>query len=730
MVYDHSYSYHGPWNRKPVVAPVRRCTDVNAANDDDRNKFTLIDLISIGVGGTIGSGIFVLTGFVAHTYAGPATFISFALSGVAALASAPSYAEFAAQLPDSNGSTYAFCFVSMGEYAAVIAGACLTLEYGVSGAAVARSWGDKVKEWWMSSLEDQELQQQQERSETGDHLDGGTISLFNPLAGIITLLSTVILAYGIQESKRVTHFFTFLKVCLVCFMIIGGLTLFQIDNFDLPPLIKPELGGFDGVLRGATSSFFGYLGFDQVCCMAADAKRPGDPSKAAMWTLAIVTTFYILASIALTGMLPSGQISDTSGFPLAFESRNITWAARLTAAGEVVTLPVVVLISLLAQPRLFAAMARDGLLPEIFARTTLSGNLFWSSILCGVPMSLLAAFVPFSSLDDAISVGILVAFNMTNTSLILMKCSSNNNVDTDIDNSYHDVTGNYRDADGSVEMTTTGGNALPRSVSDPSSSSSSVNPSHQRRRSAPVGPSSSSLPSQRIGGNEMDGIAMNGRSDSTSEISLVAHLILFHVAAFLSGLTSHLTRRKAFFLDNTDGNMASDMSNNDSWKLSIQVGSMAIVLVYALYLHRRFPNTGRFGHNKHAKVVTRHDSNVAGAQNPDSGSGDYDDCDQGHVGVGHGESYIPFEAPMVPLLPLLGNYLNWYLIAQLDKSGLILLMLFLSVISILYFVCVNGRPNKKNTMTTAIAIDGHHRLQQALNYYPIHTVDVHDDIDA
>ena len=127
----------GPWTRKPISLIVREQNDATRDGSSQRH-LGLFDLVSIGVGGTVGSGIFVLAGFIAHHYAGPATFISFIISGVAASCSGLCYAEFAGRLP-ASGSTYIYSFVSMGEWAAIISGACLTLEYGVSGAAGEKS---------------------------------------------------------------------------------------------------------------------------------------------------------------------------------------------------------------------------------------------------------------------------------------------------------------------------------------------------------------------------------------------------------------------------------------------------------------------------------------------------------------------------------------------------------------------------------------------------------------
>jgi len=203
-------------------------------------------------------------------------------------------------------------------------------------------------------------------------------------------------------------------------MTIGGFCLFRPSN--LSPFVPL---GAAGVLRGATSSFFGFLGYDEVCCISGEALDPHrDMPRAVLWTLDIITVLYITAALALAGMQPYTSIDDTSGLPSGFTYNGVTWAAQIAAAGEVITLPVVVVITLMAQPRLFLALARDGLMPNLFARVDERGNLFWGALVSGVVMTTVATFVPFNYLDDLISSGILVAFCMTDSCLILMRHES------------------------------------------------------------------------------------------------------------------------------------------------------------------------------------------------------------------------------------------------------------------------------------------------------------------
>ena len=247
-----------------------------------------------------------------------------------------------------------------------------------------------------------------------------SILSFNPLAALISALSVLLLMNGVKESTKVTNFFTMTKVLLVSFMAIVGMVLMK-PRENLTPFIPPQFG-WTGIFRGATSSFFGYIGFDELACMAHEAI---DPQKnmplSIVYTLGIVTTLYVAAALALTGMQPYQEISDVSGFPAAFKSNGMNWVAQISAFGEVFTLPIVVLISILAQPRLQYALAKDGLLPPIFAKVDRNGNLWWGTVIAGIGMVIIAAFLPFTHLNDMISAGILVAFAMTDASLILMR---------------------------------------------------------------------------------------------------------------------------------------------------------------------------------------------------------------------------------------------------------------------------------------------------------------------
>jgi len=451
----------GPWLQKPLHATLSELSlsnqvpssihdssnhsgEYNSLNHDTSNQYddsasvstsirstgierylTLFDLISIGVGGTIGSGIFVLNGFIAHNYAGPATSICWFISGLAACLSGVCYAELACRMP-AAGSSYVYVYSSMGELPAVIVAGCLTLEYVVSAAAVARSWGDKVISWILMQLQSSQSDDAMKKNYDEDVFVLKILSPgynFNPLSMLIATVAVILLLNGVKESKNVTNFFTMTKVAVVVFMAVVGLILMQPQE-NLKPFLPPEFG-ISGIFRGATSSFFGYIGFDEICCMAGEAKNPQrNMPLAIIFSLVGVSILYITAALALTGMQPYGDISDVSGFPVAFAYRGWDWAAQISAFGEVFTLPIVVLISLMAQPRLQYALSRDGLLPPIFGKVDAQGNFWFGTLISGLLMIIIASFVPFDHLNDMISAGILLAFCLTDSSLILMRTES------------------------------------------------------------------------------------------------------------------------------------------------------------------------------------------------------------------------------------------------------------------------------------------------------------------
>ena len=382
------------------------------------------------MGCTVGSGIFVLAGVAASSYAGPSSAISYLLAGLVACLSGLPYAELSAAFP-LDGSTYSYAYITLGEVFAVMASLCQTLGYGGASAAVARSWGNKFVDWVREGHSESE----------GNTLPSGLDKFLdpgygiNPMAAIIALVCTSVLLLGVQESKMATNIVSATKILLICFMIVAGMLLSGGvgRGEDAPASFsnwKPFAPfGVDGILDGASIVFFAYLGFDCICNLSGEAKNPvRDVPRAVVYTLVIDGVIYMFGALALTAMLPYEQISPVSGFPRAFGDNGWIWAEKLSAIGEIIVLPLVVLTSIQSQTRLLFAMSKDRIVPSFFGKLTFSkhpspccgkekvdpiGNLTSNVQFCGVVVVLLACFVPFSYLDALISAGALFLFSLT-----------------------------------------------------------------------------------------------------------------------------------------------------------------------------------------------------------------------------------------------------------------------------------------------------------------------------
>ncbi|CAM9806138.1 unnamed protein product [Chrysoparadoxa australica] len=359
------------------------------------------DLAAIGIGGTIGSGVFVLCGIISSEYAGPAGLLSWLLAGAGCIISGLSYAELSCYIP-SAGSAYAYAYVILGELPAVIVAWCLTLEYGISGAAVSRSWGDKFDMWL-------------------DQIGWGGEPLIEGISfsgALLQAAAVAIVMCGMDVSKMTVNIFCVLKLLLVAFMILTAFGLF--DSSNLEPFAPY---GAPGVLRGAISAYFGYLGFDEVCMLQMESKDPRHVPRALILSIAVVALVYSLAALGLSGMLPYTEIDSGSGFADGFRDRGLEWAYHATVFGEVLTLPLVVLVSFMAQPRLMFALSEDGLLPSRFKEVDAKGTLYNASLWSGALCVAITAVVPFSYLDDTISAGVLLSFNFSQSCLIVMRIS-------------------------------------------------------------------------------------------------------------------------------------------------------------------------------------------------------------------------------------------------------------------------------------------------------------------
>ena len=385
------------------------------AETEDRNEqlkkaVGSLDIVALGIGGTIGTGVFVIIG-EAIGDTGPAIILSFVLAGLTALFSAFSYAELSSAVPVS-GSAYTYIYATLGELIAWIIGWDLILEYGLSIAAIASGWGEYLNDL-LGHIFGSGLPA---AISLPPGEEGGTFNL--PSAFLVAAM-TLLLLYGVRESARVNSFMVAFKVAVLGVFIVLGATAFEGGN--LSPF---STGGFNGIVDAAALIFFAYIGFDAVSTASEEVKDPQrDMPRGILGSLIIVTGIYILVGLVATAAVPSDKLAENPA-PLAFvldSGAGYAWGAALIDVGALVAIASVVLTIFYGQTRIMFAMCRDGLLPRRFATLTKRKTPIYITLTFGVLAGLLTAFVPLEDLAELVNIGTLFAFFLVNGGLIVLR---------------------------------------------------------------------------------------------------------------------------------------------------------------------------------------------------------------------------------------------------------------------------------------------------------------------
>ena len=369
-----------------------------------------MQLLAMGVGAIIGTGIFVVIGQGAGI-AGPAVILAFVLAAVACSFSALSYAELASSIPVS-GSAYTYAYATLGEIVAWIIGWDLILEYGVSVAAVAVGWGGNVNAFLDSAFHYQLPDAISKSPE-----DGG---VFNLPAVFIVLAITFLLLRGVRESARVNFVMVAVKLLVLIFFIVIAFANFSTKNFT--PFIPHGTGS---ITTAAAIIFFAYIGFDAVSTGSEEARNPRrDLPLAVIGSLVICTIFYILTAVGALGIATPDEM-EKSDAPLATalqQGAGIGWAAWILALGALIAITSVVLVVFYGQTRIFFAMCRDGLLPEGMATVNARyGTPARLTVGLGLLIAVLAAFVPLGKIVELVNIGTLFAFVLVNIGVIILR---------------------------------------------------------------------------------------------------------------------------------------------------------------------------------------------------------------------------------------------------------------------------------------------------------------------
>ncbi|TWF82392.1 amino acid/polyamine/organocation transporter (APC superfamily) [Pseudonocardia hierapolitana] len=401
---------HQAFRRKPVEVMAAETGVDGHGGGQLARTIGLFPLTMIGVGATIGTGIFFILS-EAVPVAGPAVIWSFVIAGAVAGLTALCYAELAGAVPVS-GSSYSYAYATLGEVVAMGVAACLLLEYGVSGAAVAVGWSQYLNQL-LGNLFGFQIPDVLSQSPEG----GGLINL---PAVVLIALCALLLIRGASESATVNAVMVVIKIAVLVMFVVIGITGWNTDNLaDFAPF------GIAGVTGAAGIIFFAYVGLDAVSTAGEEVKNPRRTMPIAIiLALLIVTSVYVAVAVVAVAAQPQAEFEgQEAGLAAILEDVvGASWPGTVLAAGAIVSIFSVTLVVIYGQTRILFAIGRDGMLPGFFkqvnARTRTPVN---NTIVVAVAIALLAGFLPINFLAEMTSIGTLVAFLVVSIGVIILR---------------------------------------------------------------------------------------------------------------------------------------------------------------------------------------------------------------------------------------------------------------------------------------------------------------------
>lgn len=387
--------------------------DLSRYISSDKNLIKTLgagDLIAMGIGVVIGTGIFILPGTVAALHSGPAISLSFVIAALVCSTSAMCYAELSSALPVA-GSAYSFGNVLFGEVIGWILGWALILEYMLAVAAVSTGWAAYFNSFIGAF---------------GLKLPKALSGSFNPAQGtyvnIVAVLSVLIVAvlliFGSRASVRLNNIMVIVKIAVIIMFVVVGAFFIKPSNW------HPYMPfGFHGVLKGATVVFFAYLGYDVVAASAAEVKNPAkNLPRGIIGTLLITTLLYVIVSIVLTGMVKYTKLNVGNPVTFALQMVHQNWAASIIAVGALAGMATMMISTMYSSSRLVYSIGRDGLLPKALGKINPKTHVPTNSlIIISIIIAIFGGTVPLDEITNLVNIGTLVAFTFVSLGVLVLR---------------------------------------------------------------------------------------------------------------------------------------------------------------------------------------------------------------------------------------------------------------------------------------------------------------------
>ncbi|XP_043648183.1 cationic amino acid transporter 2 isoform X2 [Drosophila teissieri] len=410
-----------------VTNAFRVLTRKKPLEDSNESKLAKVlsafDLTALGIGSTLGVGVYVLAGEVSKQYAGPAVVVSFLIAAIASIFAGLCYAEFGARVPKA-GSAYIYSYVTIGEFIAFLIGWNLILEYAIGSASVVKGLSTYLDQLCGNPMS----------SFLGTHMPlnidgmGAYPDLF---AFVVTILFSLAIAVGAKESTRVNNVFTMLNLGVVMFVIIAGLFKVSSRNWSIPKSEVPEGygdGGFmpygvSGIIKGAAVCFYGFIGFDCIATAGEEAKNPKKSIPfAVIVSLAMIFLAYFGVSTVLTMMLPYFEQDEKAPLPHVFRINGWHVAEYVVSIGAMFGLCSSMMGAMFPLPRIVFAMSNDGLLFKFLGDISEKYKTpFKGTMITGLLTGILAAVFNLSQLVNMMSIGTLLAYSMVASCVLMLR---------------------------------------------------------------------------------------------------------------------------------------------------------------------------------------------------------------------------------------------------------------------------------------------------------------------